>query len=147
MNLKKVLFATDFSDASTTALAVAASLARDCRAELLIVHVQQPPTVYGGDEMVGSLYEIDDARAREQLDQLQPPIPGLSVRRELLIGPPADEIVALAEREAVDLIVIGTHGRTGLSRLLMGSVAELTVRRAKCPVLTVKPRMASAAMD
>ena len=65
MNLKKILFATDFSDASSTALAVAASLARDCRAELLIVHVQQPPTVYGGDEMVGSLYEIDDARAVE----------------------------------------------------------------------------------
>jgi nucleotide-binding universal stress UspA family protein len=139
MKFRKILFATDFSDASAMALSVAACLARDCQAELVIVHVQQPPAANAGEEMIGSLYEIDDARARTQLEGLQLPITGLNVRRELLLGPAADEIVNFAQQEKVDLVVLGTHGRTGLSRLLMGSVAELTVRRAQCPVLTVKP--------
>ena len=139
MNVQKILFATDFSPSSETALAVATSLAKTNGAELIIAHSEVPPAVYGGEELVGAIYELNTQQAQEQLDLVRPTDLTVRVRRVLLLGAPADEILGLAEKEHADLIVIGTHGRTGLSRLLMGSIAEAIVRRASCPVLTVKP--------
>jgi nucleotide-binding universal stress UspA family protein len=79
------------------------------------------------------------------LDQLLPSESDVQCERRLLMGDPATEIVALAEEENVDLIVMGTHGRTGIKRLLMGSVAEAVVRRASCPVFTYKqPRQVAS---
>ena len=72
------------------------------------------------------------------LSEVVPTDPAVGYEHRLLIGSPATSIVQLAEREGVDMIVMPTHGRTGLVRLLMGSVAEEVVRKAKCPVLTVK---------
>jgi nucleotide-binding universal stress UspA family protein len=140
MKANKILFATDFSPTSQEVLAVASALAKSSGAELIIAHCEIPPAVYGGAEMVAHLGELNDKLAREQLEQVVPPDPSLRVRRELLTGDPAKEIVDLADREKADLIVVGSHGRTGLERLLMGSVAESIVRHAQCPVLTVKPR-------
>ena len=138
MNARKILFPTDFSPASQEALKWATSLARDSGASITIVHVEEPPMAYGG----GELYVGDDEGHREELKkslvQVVPPDPSIQFEHKLLIGDPATAIVQTAEDENADFIVIGTHGRTGLTRLLMGSVAEAVVRRAKCPVLTIK---------
>jgi nucleotide-binding universal stress UspA family protein len=78
------------------------------------------------------------AELRHRLDAVRPSVPNVTAEHVLLTGDEATEIVRLAVDEGFDLIVMGTHGRTGLSRLLMGSVAEQVLRRAPCPVLTVK---------
>jgi nucleotide-binding universal stress UspA family protein len=139
MNLQKVLFATDFSPASETALAVATALARAGGAELIIAHVEQPPVLLGSEEMMGSLYEINSDRARQQLERILPDADDVRYRHELRVGSPAEELAELAQQEQADLLVVGTHGRTTLTRLLLGSIAEALVRKAPCPVLTVKP--------
>jgi universal stress protein A len=138
MNARKILFPTDFSSASQEALKWATSLARDSGASITIVHVEEPPMAYGG----GELYVGDDEGHREELKkslvQVVPTDPSIQFEHKLLIGDPATAIVQTATDEGADFIVIGTHGRTGLTRLLMGSVAEAVVRRAQCPVLTIK---------
>jgi len=138
MNANKILFPTDFSSASQEALRWATALARDSGASITIVHVEEPPMAYGGGEM----YIGDDEGHREELKkslvEVVPSDPSIHFEHKLMVGDPANAIVQLAEDENADFIVIGTHGRTGLTRLLMGSVAESVVRRAKCPVLTIK---------
>jgi nucleotide-binding universal stress UspA family protein len=138
MKAKKILFPTDFSHCGDAALKMATSLARDAGATLLIVHVEEPPVAYGGGEMYYGVPEPASEDLRRMLEAVVPT--DLSVPREyrLITGDPSTAIARLAEEEHVDLIVMGTHGRTGLTRLLMGSVAEAVVRRAPCPVLTYK---------
>ncbi len=81
-----------------------------------------------------------------ELRQLTIPDGAVPVDRRLLVGDPATEIVRIAEEEPCDVVVMGTHGRTGLGRLLMGSVAEEVLRKAPCPVLTVKSPIADDAL-
>lgn len=138
MQIKKILFPSDFSTTSDAGMALATSLARDARATLLIVHVEEPPAAYGGGEMYYGIPNPDNAELTKMLQAVVPSDPSVSYEHRLVSGDPASEIVRLAEDEDVDLIVLGTHGRTGLKRLLMGSVAEAVVRRATCPVLTFK---------
>jgi len=76
--------------------------------------------------------------AEDMLEKIVLPDPSVPCVRRVTVGDPASEIVNVAKEENVDLIVMSTHGRKGISRLLMGSVAELVVRRAHCPVLTVR---------
>jgi nucleotide-binding universal stress UspA family protein len=135
MKAKKVLFPTDFSTSSDAPLAYATALARDMGATMLIVHVEEPPLVYGGGEMYYGTLEPDYAELERMLANVRPTDPAVPCVRQLLTGDPAATIVELATAEAVDLIVMGTHGRTGLRRLLMGSVAEAVIRAAPCPVL------------
>lgn len=138
MNIKKILVPVDFSSGSEAALNLATSLARDTGAKLLLMHVQITPLPVGGGEFmyVEPSPPTDELRAR--LKNVLPKDPKIPVEHFLLTGDPADCIVKLAEDEKVDFIVLGTHGRRGLTRILMGSVAELVVRWAKCPVVTVK---------
>jgi len=139
MHADKILFPTDFSPASEKALSWATSLARDSGATITIVHVEEPPLAYGGGEMyIGLNEQATEGELRRLLVQVVPHDHQVPFEHKLLVGNPADAIVHAAEEENADLIVMGTHGRTGLTRLLMGSVAEAVVRRAKCPVLTVK---------
>lgn len=138
MQIKKILFPSDFSTTSDAGMALATSLARDAGATLLIVHVEEPPAAYGGGEMYYGIPNPDNAELTKMLQAVVPSDPSVSYEHRLVSGDPASEIVRLAEDEDVDLIVLGTHGRTGLKRLLMGSVAEAVVRRATCPVLTFK---------
>ena len=137
MNANKILVPTDFSQASEEALRWATSLARDSGAMLLITHVEEPPMAYAGE-----LPLVPDEETRDELKRMLlevvPPDSGVAYEHKMLVGEPAAAIVELAENENADLIVMGTHGRKGITRLLMGSVAEAIVRRAKCPVLTVK---------
>ena len=138
MKARKILFPSDFSHAGDAALALATTLARDMGAKLLLVHVEEPPIAYGGGELYyGTPDPLHDDLIK-MLDEIQPSDPDVEVERRLVTGAPADAIVRLAESENADLIVMGTHGRTGLLRLLMGSVAEEVVRRAPCPVVTFK---------
>jgi nucleotide-binding universal stress UspA family protein len=138
MNAKKILFATDFSHTGDAALTLAASLARDSGAPLLIVHVEEPPMVYGTGEMYYGMPEPARDDLHKMLLEVVPPDKEIAYEHHLISGDPATAIVRFAKDEGVDLIVMGTHGRTGLMRLLMGSVAEAVVRRATCPVLTYK---------
>jgi len=138
MKLRKILFSTDFSTCSDAALHMATSLARDAGATLVIVHVEEPPMVYGyGAAYYGAL-DPGVEQQREMLERLVPDDPEVPTEHRLIQGAPADAIVRVADEESVDLIVMGTHGRTGITRVLMGSVAEDVVRHAHCPVLTFK---------
>ena len=82
--------------------------------------------------------EYPNPEIRRMLEAVVPADPNVKFEHHLVLGTPADDIISLATEQKVDLIVIGTHGRTGLKRVLMGSVAEAVVRGAHCPVLTLK---------
>jgi universal stress protein A len=139
MSAKTILFPTDFSTLADVALEHATALALNMNATLLIVHVQEPPSMYGGGEMYYGVPDPDDTALRAMLAELKPSDARVHYEHLLVRGvPAADEIVRLAEKREAEMIVMGTHGRTGLGRLLMGSVAEAVVRKAKCPVLTLK---------
>ena len=143
MSAKKILVPSDFSQASDAILPLATSIVRDRDAEILFVHVQEPPVAYAAGELYYGPIEPDADALKQMLNRLQPTDPKVPCRHQMLLGEPATEIVRMAEDLGVDMIVMGTHGRSGLARMLMGSVAEKVVRRATCPVLTVKePRIA-----
>lgn len=131
MNIRAVLFPTDFSAASDRAGAVARELARQAGARMHVVHVVPPVTSPG--------------QARQLLADLGGSLgPEERVETALLAGRPAREIVRYAREREIDLIVLGTHGRTGVTRVILGSVAEAVVRLAPCPVLTVPLSVAAA---
>ena len=141
MNVKKILCPVDFSSRSDAALAYASSLASEAGAFLHIVYVDEgSPTYVPGYSEYGYIPEPPIDWEREQRERLARVRPTTDVPYDtrFLFGNPGKEILRFAQREQVDLIVLGSHGRTGLSRLLMGSVAEAVMRRAQCPVLTVK---------
>jgi nucleotide-binding universal stress UspA family protein len=145
VNIQKILVPVDFSHCGDAALKMAAALAREWDAKLLIVHVEEPALAYGGGEMYYGVPEPRTADLARMLAEIRPADPAVSFEHRLITGEPAEAIVRLAEGEGVGLIVMGTHGRTGFSRLLMGSVAEAVVREAKCAVLTLKQPVAALA--
>ncbi len=138
MNANKILFPSDFSHTGDAALEMATALARDAGATLVIVHVEEHPMAYGGGDVYYGVAEPATDDLRRMLEDIKPADPQVPYQHRLITGKPASAIARLAEDENIDMIVMGTHGRSGLSRLLMGSVAEAVVRRAKCPVLTYK---------
>jgi nucleotide-binding universal stress UspA family protein len=136
--IHSILYATDFSERSAYAFRLACSLARDYGARLCVLHIAVPPVVLYGEGMVAPEPEWYQEELIEKLHRLQPPDPKVVVEHRLLEGEPAEQIIRTARETQSDLIIMGTHGRTGLGRLLMGSVAEHVMRKAPCPVLTVK---------
>jgi universal stress protein A len=139
MNWKKILVPTDFSHLSDQAVGIAVALAKESSGTVILLHVEEAPVAYGAGEMYYGIAEPDTDALRKMLQEIRLP-EGVAVERHLTAGEPAGAIVRFAEENGVDLVVMSTHGRTGLVRLLMGSVAEEVVRRAKCLVLTLKPR-------
>lgn len=133
MAIRRILFPTDFSDASDAAGRTAVALARQYDAELTMVYVVPPVTDPSPSEGIGAL-------AAELA-------PRLAVKTEVLSGIPARKIAEYARRQGIDLIVMGSHGRGGLSRVLLGSVAEGVVRRGPCPVLVVPAAPAESPSD
>lgn len=133
-----ILHPTDFSDRSEFAFRLACTFARDCGARLILLHVAPVPVLVYGEGVVPPQPEDYREQLEEELHRLVPPDPSIPVEHRFREGDPVAEILAEAEESSADLIVMGTHGRTGLGRLLMGSVAEQVVRRASCPVLTVR---------
>lgn len=138
-----ILHPTDFSEQSAAAFDLACALARDYSAELTLLHVWSPPMVYAPDGIALPVASEDMYQARVNLYAVKPRNPTLKVRHILAEGNPADQILHYALKERADLIVMGTHGSTGLTRLLMGSVAETVTRRAECPVLTLRKPVAA----
>ena len=137
--IRKIVHPTDFSERSAPAFATACALARDYGADLLVVHVLPPALVVapnGAATVLDQPADLDEAR--RQLAQITAPDPHIAVGHRLAQGNPAEEILKIAQSLPADLVVLGTHGWTGLARLLMGSVAETVMRKAPCPVLTVK---------
>lgn len=132
--IQNILHPTDFSPHSDVAFRMASALARDHGANLVILHVfQEPPALYTEGVVPDHLNE-----AREQLLQMHPPEDDVNVCHRIEEGNAALEILQVAQMLPADLIVMGTHGRRGLKRLFMGSVAEYVLERSTCPVLTVK---------
>jgi len=135
--IRTILHPTDFSEPSDYALRLAVALARDHGARLVLLHVAAPPPAFYSEAILIPAPPDPHEEERQRLDRLA--VPGeVPTERRVVEGSPAEEVLRSAEDLGVDLIVMGTHGRTGLARLLMGSVAELVVRKAACPVLTVK---------
>jgi nucleotide-binding universal stress UspA family protein len=143
---QRILCATDFSDTAEAAWEMACELARSHGASLVLVHVFVDLPAYSLGEAPGTavvrVWEEQRTWVQRALDERTSAAAarGLAVRSRLETGSPATAIADAAEAEGADLVVIGTHGRTGLNRLVIGSVAERVVRIAPCPVLTVKPR-------
>jgi nucleotide-binding universal stress UspA family protein len=147
MNLvQTMLHPTDFSERSRYAFQYACLLARELGARLIVLHVVPPPPVTIQGEMIAFVppEERDLEGLRERLRRYQPDGAAVPVDHFLEEGDPAAVILRVAKTTPCDLIVMGTHGRPGLGRLLMGSVAEEVVRKAPCPVITVKVPTAKA---
>lgn len=136
--LNRILFPTDFSPAANLAQAHAERLAAVTGASLLALHV---PQLYGTD----TPEDTPDDRLRLLLEDIPTNETGLEVERLIYRGSPGEIICWIAQERECDQIVMGTHGRTGLVNLLMGSTAEHVVRHARCPVLTVPKRPTSVA--
>ena len=140
-SFKRILVPVDFSDASGRALDTALGLAADLGAEIKVIHIHQVQAQY---MIEGGLYapELDEdeliEKRKKELDKfVEEHKRDLDIAREVRAGLPEKEILDIAGDFKADLIVMGTHGRTGLSHLLMGSVTERTIGYAECPVLVV----------
>lgn len=147
MQIRTILLPTDFSECGNFALSYAASLARTFKATIICLNVIEPivPTVgYSGmtESMpIADITEQLEDSAERELPKLAEcdDCAGLNVDEVVVHGDAAAEIVRVAKERGADLIVIASHGRTGLGRILFGSTAEAVVRHAHCPVLVVKP--------
>jgi nucleotide-binding universal stress UspA family protein len=113
-------------------------LARDRGATIVIAHCQEDPVAYGGGEFAFAPPVSFDRELEMMLDNVSAKADDVPCEKRMLRGDPWKAIVELAQNQNVSLIVMGTHGRTGLMRLLMGSVAEAVVRHATCPVLAIR---------
>jgi nucleotide-binding universal stress UspA family protein len=143
--IARILVPVDFSDHSQRAFEEAIGLARSCGAELHLLHCYQldpigvspygiaVPETFERDIRMAAMQRLSEWRDKATAQ-------GLRVREHITVHFPSEEIVAAAERHAIDLIVMGTRGLTGFKHVLLGSVAERTIRHAPCPVLTVKSR-------
>ncbi len=139
--VKKILVPTDFSECSMAATDHAISLAQTFQAQVILLHVMEPP-VYGLDFSLTHPGTLPLVRQKlmEMMERSVDVMSDHGVEAEgyFIIGVPSVEIIRAAEKHGADLIVMGTHGRTGLSHILLGSTAERVIQRAHCPVLTVK---------
>src|SRR5712664_3749733 len=150
MQIRSILLPTDFSECGNYALSYAASLARTFGASIICVHVIEliVPTVgYSGMTEplpIADISEQLEDSAERELPKLAEceDFAGLDIEELIVHGEAAAEIVRVAKEREVDLIVVSSHGRTGLGRILFGSTAEAVVRHASCPVLVVKPSQA-----
>jgi nucleotide-binding universal stress UspA family protein len=138
---RRILHPTDFSEQSNYALAIAIDLARQNQSSIIVLHtvpsLDTAPVSYG--EVAAEL-EPEGLRRRIEEDlRHSAAVPnGINVEYMIAEGEPAREIIRVARERSCDVIVMGTHGRTGISHLMMGSVAEHVIRLAPCPVLTAK---------
>jgi len=150
LSVKNVLFATDFSATSEAALPYAAAICRRFGSTLHTAHVLSDASLVmmtGGVDYVsmGTIYEDAHTEAKEKLDLLSDRLEGIPHRSYVRHGQVWKNLAAVIDDNQVDLIVVGTHGRTGLGKLLLGSVAEDILRHASCPVLTVGPKVSGRA--
>ncbi len=150
--IRRILFPTDFSEYADHAWAYVLTFAKEFAAEVHVLHVLPPPPrlteTYAVNFDPDALLEAQRADATALLErQVQAAKEaGLTAQATIQVGVDHHEILEHARAHAVDLIVMGTHGRTGLAHVLLGSVAEKVVRRAPCPVLTIRHFSMTAAL-
>lgn len=139
INLRRILVPTDFSETSGAALRYAIALGHRFTARIYLLTVSDYPDISDETEDPIGVFETMQNAAHDRLRLLltEQDVQELQPNYGIRIGHPAEEIVRYAHEHAVDLIVMGTHGREGVMRMVLGSVAETVVRRAPCPVLTV----------
>jgi len=144
IQLKRVLVPTDFSESAHHALTYGTSFAREYKAHLVLLHVVENLTVgYASDLFpvpMAEVFQEISGYARAELAKLAAEVreKGVEVEDQVVQGKPSAEIVRFAENNAIDMIVLGTHGKGMLDQALFGSTTERVVRRAPCPVLTVR---------
>ena len=147
IKVKKVLVSTDFSEAAHKAMPYAASLAEEYEAELHIVHVVEDSLYYAQFVYDGAPFDptvliegLVEDRKKKLAEVLKLVPASVKAKTHLRRGLVASEIIAAAKETDADVVVLATHGRTGLSHLIFGSVAERVVRECPCPVLTVREK-------
>jgi nucleotide-binding universal stress UspA family protein len=144
IDLHRILVPTDFSKHSDNALAYAAAFAEKFHAELYLLHVVQDLSVFVPEAAIAvpSMPPVEQltAAVRETLERVieKNKLRRFTVHAEVREGSPFYEIIRFAKEQEIDLIILGTHGRSGLAHVLLGSVAEKVVRKSPCPVLTVR---------
>ena len=142
--INKILVPVDFSDYSKSSLRYAVNFSKLFKAEMILIYVVEPviypPDFSMGQIAIPSVHSEWDKRAREELDKLsKSEIPAdVKVKSIIKTGKPFMEIIETASEENVDLIIIATHGHSGVEHILFGSTAEKVVRKAPCPVLTLR---------
>jgi nucleotide-binding universal stress UspA family protein len=144
MNLKYILCALDLSEHSKAVACYARDLAKLAGARIIAIYAAPALTQYTGfhvppntiDTFVG---EIVSGAERSMTEFMQENFHDVEAKGLVVVGYAAEEILSMAEKEQVDMIVMGTHGRKGIDHLLFGSVAEKVVKNAICPVLTIRP--------
>ncbi len=144
MQIKTILFPTDFSNGARAAMDHAVSLARDYKAKLILLYVIQDISIaewyIPSSLSVTDLVEDMQKSAWKEMDKWAAEVAARvsDVEKSVVRGVPFVEIIRTAKEKTADMIVIGTHGRTGIDHMLFGSTAEKVVRKAPCPVLTVR---------
>ncbi|MCM0755644.1 universal stress protein [Desulfovibrio aminophilus] len=149
-NIKKILCAVDFSEHSPMVADYAKTMAKALDASVICLYVAPSLSQYVGfhvppssiENFVGEIVSGADTTMSAFLAEN---FAGVSVEGRVVTGYAAEEVLNLAEEHGVDCIVMGTHGRRGIDRILFGSVAEKVVKSAKCPVLTIRPKLGPAA--
>jgi len=144
MEIKSILFPTDFSDGSAQALQYAVDMSKRYEAKLHVVHVihdvVRATGWYVPHASVNEMYKDLEKSAKKELDRFG--VDELStlknIERTVLMGVPHEEVINFATKNKIDMIIMGTHGRKGLDRIIFGSTAAQVVRYAPCPVLTVR---------
>ena len=150
VTLNRILYATDFSEASLAALPLVSTIARRYGARVFVTNVWTPvPYTMVSPEAAGALQNKDERETRFKVRQLlnTKELAGLSATAIVKAGTPSQELGRLVREKNIDLAILGTHGRTGLKHLLMGSVAEELFRNLPCPVLTVGPNVPKRSLE
>jgi len=150
LSVKNLLYATDFSPASEAALPYAAAIARKFGSTIHVAHVLSDTSLLlmtGGVDYVtfGTLYEDAQSIAKERIDRVASRFGGIPNRRYVRHGKVWLNLCGIVAENAIDLIVVGTHGRMGVGKVVVGSVAEDILRHAPCPVLTIGPKICGRA--
>lgn len=144
ISFQRILVATDFTEASAPALKEAIEMAKGSGAELLIAHAYQPPNVAQAQAVAGGVYEEWDRNLRAEVEgKLEACVKeareaGINTRPLILPGTAYKALLDAAKENKTDLVIMGTHGRKGVARFFLGSVASRVIARAPCPVMTVR---------
>jgi nucleotide-binding universal stress UspA family protein len=150
IELKKILYATDFSDASLAALPLVSTIARKYGSRVFVVNVSTAISyAMVSPEAAVVMHQKDEIAARSKVLDLtkKGSLAGLSITAVVRSGLPTEELMRVVREQKIDLAILGTHGRTGLKHLVMGSVAEELFRNLPCPVLTVGPHVSRASLE
>jgi nucleotide-binding universal stress UspA family protein len=150
IELKRILYATDLSDASLSALPLVSTIARQYRSQVFVANIWSPiPYTMVTPENASTVdrTEEEEARARTTALLATPQLRRLPVTVIVEPGSPVVELTRMVRQQKIDLVIVGTHGRTGFKHLVMGSVAEELLRTLACPVLTVGPNVTKGSME